>query len=190
MLTTIAATTAPVIVPPALNSTCYGVLGLPFPSPPPPSPPAAPPTTAPVAVISAAITLGGISAAQFNTAAQTSFISATAATINVAPADIAITKVTDAPTRRRLTAAGVRVDFTVQAPSAASVTTLSTALTAATTTTAAAFSARLVSAGLTQVSSVALTVPPAATEPTKSAALPASAGAASVLAAAALLLAA
>ena len=179
------------MIPPALNNSCYGTLGIPLPPPPPPSPPAPPATTASAAVISAAITLGGMTAAQFNTAAQTSFVTATAAMINVAVDDVDITKVTDASTRRRLTAAGVRVDFTVQAPTAASVATLSTSLTAATTSNAAAFSARLASAGLTQVSSVALTVPPAATDPAKSvaASLPAVAGA-SVLAAAALLLAA
>ena len=92
-------------------------------------------TTAPVAVIATSVTLGGITAQQFTIGEQSAFVRAVSTHLNVATADVTITNLpTDAVGRRRLAATGLKVSFTVAAPTTPSVTALSSAITQMATT--------------------------------------------------------
>jgi hypothetical protein len=181
VLTDAAAVTPPVIptelpVLPPLSKACAAVLGVAAPRPPP--------TTAPVALLSAAVTLGGYSAETFTSELRTGFVTAVSTMLNVDAADVVITSVKDAPAaaRRRqlLASSGVVVEFTVAAPTADAVATISTDIGAMSTTDSAAFTTQLRSAGLSDVTAVE-----AASAPTQVAA---SSGAAPTTAAVALAL--
>jgi hypothetical protein len=145
--------------PPALSAQCAAVLGVARP-PPPPSPPRPPrpmATKAPVALVAASVQLGGYTAETFTPALRTGFAAAIAVTLNVDPADIIITNVTDAPAVRRklMTGSGVVVAFTVAAPTTAAVEEFSTAITEMSSTNADAFTEQLQVQGVTEVTSIA-----------------------------------
>jgi hypothetical protein len=78
-------------------------------------------------------------------------------TLNVDPADIIITNVTDASAARRklMTGSGVVVAFTVAAPTTAAVEEFSTAITEMSSTNAEAFTEQLQVQGVTEVTSIA-----------------------------------
>jgi hypothetical protein len=170
VLSSFAATQAPPIRLP-LSRGCSAALGLP------------PATTSPVARVAAAVTLAGVTAAQFTPALQAAFTTATAAALNVSTSDIIITSVTDAaaapppPARRRRSrqlrdaAPGVTVAFTVAAPTTESVATLSDSIDTLSTTQAASFAESLQAGGVATsgvaaaARTQALTPPPAPPAP-------------------------
>jgi hypothetical protein len=157
---------------PKLSASCARVLGVTLLPAPPPPPRRAAATAAPVALVKAGVKLGGYTAATFTPDVRTGFITATAAMLNVDPADIVITNVTDAPAapaaasrRRKLLVAsssggGVTVEFTVAAPTVESVAEMSNAITEMSTTNAEAFTEQLQTAGVTAVTAVEVTSAP------------------------------
>lgn len=117
----------------------------------------------PVHVVSAAMTLAGITAAQFNAAAKTAFIAALAAQLSVATTTIAVTGVTDAPASgRHLLATGAVVAFTVSTLSPSAATAVTTAVTAAGTSTTfrTALNTQLVAAGAPATTGLTLSTAP------------------------------
>jgi hypothetical protein len=146
---------------PKLSPSCARLLGVALP------PPRAA-TAAPVALVKAGVKLGGYTAATFTPDVRAGFITATAAMLNVNPADIVITNVTDAPaaapaTRRAMLVApggGVTVEFTVAAPTNESVADVSNAINDMTTTNAVAFTAQLQTAGVADVTTIEATAAP------------------------------
>jgi hypothetical protein len=147
VLTTAAATTAPAMTPIALSANCSATLGMPV------------ATAKPVSIVSAAISLSGYTTTTFTPVLQLGFVTATANLLNVAPADVKVTGVTNAPATsgRRLSATGVVVAFTVAAPSTASAATLSTSIGTLSTTNKASYATALQSAGMTQVTAASIT---------------------------------
>jgi hypothetical protein len=142
-------------------------------SPPASAPPAAAPSPPPAGggyVVSATVTLTGLTVSTFNTAAQTAFINTVASQLNVSASAVAITSVTAAASAgRHLLQTGIAVAFTVTAPTAAASTALassiSSTLTAGAGLTAftAALNTNLAAAGAPTVTGVALTTPPTVT---------------------------
>jgi hypothetical protein len=106
-------------------------------------------------MVSSSATLGGYSAATFDMAAQGSFISGVAGVLGVSSNAVSVTGVTDAPGRRRLTASGVQVAFSVATTSreAATRMVLSVAAVAA---SPASLVAALQSSGLTALTGAAV----------------------------------
>jgi hypothetical protein len=147
VLTTAAATTAPAMTPFTLSSSCSALLGMPV------------ATAKPVSIISAAIALSGYTTNTFTPVLQLGFVMATANMLDVAPADVKVTGVTNAPAAsgRRLSAVGVVVAFTVAAPSTASAAALSTSIGTLSSSNAATFASALQSAGMTQVTAASIT---------------------------------
>jgi hypothetical protein len=148
VLTTAAATTASVMTPFTLSTTCSALLGMPV------------ATANPTSIVAAAVTLSGYTKDTFTPVLQLGFETATARVLNVAPADVNVTGVTNAPagSGRRLSTVGVVVAFTVAAPSTASATTLSSSISALSTTNAATFASALQTGGMTQVTSASITM--------------------------------
>ena len=136
------------------------------PAPPPPLPPPSPPSMSDAAgtvTVTAAMTLNGLTVAQFTTAAQTAFKSTLAAQLNIGSSLIIITSVTAvAPASgRHLLQSSIVVAFTVSASSSTSssiVTGITIAATSASFSTA--LNTQLTAAGAPTVSSLALSTAP------------------------------
>ena len=123
---------------------------------------AAVPTGAPV--VTAALTLAGITPAQFVGVTQAAFISTVAGTLSVSSTTVVVTAVT-ASSRRRLLTAGSTVSFSVTTANAAGLAaTMNTAFNATNAVTfVAALNAQLTSVGSTaQCSGVTVAAAPAA----------------------------
>ena len=123
----------------------------PMPPPSPPRPPARPKVLNPVAVVSAAVGLGGYTAAGFDDVAQAAFAAGIATHLGVATDDVAVTSVQDyqfgSAAGRRLLAAGASVAFAVNADSGDTAAALTGSLNAV-QSNPAALAAALSSAGL------------------------------------------
>ena len=137
----------------------------PPPLPPPNGAPAPPPPYPPMAVsldlaytVTATATLGGYTAASFDSAASNSFVSATASLLKVAPPAVTVTNVADVSAgRRRLTqSGGVAVAFSVVTASVTGASALAASITAV---DPAAFVSALKSAGMTSLSGIAVSAP-------------------------------
>ena len=85
----------------------------------------------PSLVVPGEVTLGGLTASDFTaTSAQTAFTATVAAHVSVQAADVHVVSVAATTRRRILAAAGILVHFTVAVPSAASISSLTTAISA------------------------------------------------------------
>ena len=138
----------------------------PPPSPPPPLPPAPPPPPGPpppagsVVAVYAGLQLSGVSVAAFAAdSMRAAFIAATSSALGVAPTSVAITSVTAAQRRRRLTQTeGIQVNFQVFLLSSSAASSTSTRISTA-TAAGGSFQTALVSAGV-PTTGLALTTPP------------------------------
>jgi hypothetical protein len=146
-------------MPTSSGAAAYmGVIG-PIPIPtctPSPPPPAA-------VVVSATMTLNGLTVAQFNTAAQTAFKSALATQLSISSSQIAITSVTAAgASGRHLLQSSIVVAFSVTTTSSAAATSVSSGITdaASSSTFLTALNTQLVAAGAPTVTSLVLSTTP------------------------------
>ena len=125
--------------------------------------------------VSAAVTLQGLTAAQFTATAQTAFIATLAVQLSVLPSAITITGVTAASAGRHLLQTGITVAFVVNAPSPVAAGSLTNSISAITTGAGAtafvaALNTNLVAAGATAATGVVLaTAPTVANAPTSAA---------------------
>jgi hypothetical protein len=103
--------------------------------------------------VSSSATLGGYSAATFDMAAQGGFVSGVAGVLGVSSNVVSVTGVTDAPGRRRLTASGVQVAFSVTITSKDAATRMVTRVEAVAAAPASLVAA-LQSSGLTALTGV------------------------------------
>ncbi len=138
------------------------------PPPPPPSPPAlmavvTNPSTA--VLVSATMTLAGVTAAQFNAAAQTAFIAVLAPKLAVTAAAITVTGVSDVASagRHLLQTGGVNVAFKVATTDSTSAAAVYTSVMAAPSSSSfvASLNTALVAAGAPATTGVSLPALPA-----------------------------